>query len=148
MNQRHPYREDMIRVEVGEWVPDGTFLGSIIEFYGQEAGHWTEPVGTTGAHFEQALYRVVRPGGGEGYRVYERYRSRWEADSDHAMLHPAGRSHEERGGAMVRTDPTRTRHEPYTEAEAREGFPRLFAAIGSPNVVRLDEEGTNEGGRE
>lgn len=117
--------QNKVEVRVGHWAPDGTFLGELVRFTGEEVGSYTDysearsqdDRGTT-----YTLYRSPMPGGEEtGYRVHAERWTRWQGEEPEAWLDP--------------NDPDPA---PFTEAEARQAYPHLFAAVGRPNVRELD----------
>lgn len=115
-----------VEVRVGAFAQDGTFLGELVRFTGEEVGSYTDyseaqskdDRGTT-----YTLYRCPRPGGETGYRVHVERWSRWQGEGSEAYLWPQ----DEDGSFYVAT-----------EAGAREYHSYLFAALGMPNVRDID----------
>lgn len=116
-----------VEVKVGRWLSDGTFLGNLVRFRGEEVGGYTDYAearsqddrGTT-----YTLYRRPMPPSDEaGFRVHVERWNRWPGEEAEAWLEP--------------TDPASQAATPFTEAEARNAFPELFAAVGRPNVRDL-----------
>jgi hypothetical protein len=122
-----------VEVEVGNWLPDGTFTGHLVRFTGAEVGSYTDvegqDYGTTYTLYACHLpdHVAVYDEDGmreEGYRVLI---TNWRHTQDqrspcHAVLEP--------------DDPDR--QTPFNEDQARNGFPELFADIGEPNIIDLD----------
>ena len=118
-------RETRVELPVGSWITDGTFTGHLVRFTGEEIGSFGPTAEDTTTY---TLYRCPMPGapsggGGDvGYRVHVK---EWWAYPDlpgQAHLEPTGPDE----------------HIPFTEEDARQGFPELFAAVGMPNVIDLD----------
>lgn len=116
-----------VEVKAGPFSPDGTFLGELVRFTGEEIGSYTDYAeasskddrGTT-----YTLYRCPRPGGeAGGYRVHVERWSRWQGEDGEAYLWPQ----DEDGSYYVAS-----------EDGAREYHPYLFAALGIPNVRDID----------
>ncbi len=114
-------RGEKIEVKVGRWLPDGTFTGEVLRFTGSEVGSYTDYTESRSEDDRGTTYTLYRSGR-EGYRVHVERWTKWEVEESEAWLDP--------------NDPDAAT--PYTEAEARQAYPELFAALGMPNVRDID----------
>jgi hypothetical protein len=114
-----------LEVKVGPYAPDGTFLGQVVRFTGEEVGSYTdfsEAQSSDDRGTTYTLYRCPIADSEEaGYRVHVEKWTRRQGEGSEAWLEP--------------NDPDPT---PFNEGEARNAHPQLFAALGMPNVVELD----------
>lgn len=113
--------QNRVEVKVGHWSPDGTFLGELVRFRGEEVGSYTDYSEARSQDDRGTTYTLYRCG--EGYRVYVERWTRWQGESSEAWLWPQ----DEEGSYSVAT-----------EAEARKYHAHLFAAVGMPNVRDID----------
>ncbi len=127
--------ETKVEVKVGGWLPDGTFLGHLVRFTGEELGGYTDYRKARSSDDRGTTYTLYRTPGAEpgdpapGYRVHVEKWTRWQGEESEAYLWPLWCLDED-GSFYAATL--------YTEAEARSAFPELFAALGPPNVRDLD----------
>jgi len=111
-------------IEVGKWLADGTFVGHLVRFRGEWVGYYEAPGDEAGVTVTHTLFRCPMPAERPeeaGYRVHVVDWRRSRGEVSEARLEPDD------------PDPR-----PFTEVEARQGFPELFAAVGMPNVIELD----------
>lgn len=112
---------EKIEVKAGRFAPDGTFLGELVRFAGEEVGSFTDYAEGRSLDDRGTTYTLYSTPAG-GYRVYVERWTRWQGEESEALLEP--------------NDPDAAT--PFTEAEARQAYPELFAAVGIPNVRDID----------
>ncbi len=125
--------ENRIEVKVGGYGADGTFLGEVLRFRAEEAGSWTDYSSATSRDDRGATYTLYRlPGSPREprYRVHEFDWSNWQGEGSEAFLYPVAEGEETEYGPIT--------YGAYTEEEARQEWPQLFAALGMPNVRDID----------
>lgn len=129
-------RADKIEVEVGQWLPDGTFVGELVRFSGEEVGSYTDFSEARSGDDRGTTYTLYRRGPVEGdqarYRVHVERWTRWQGEESEAFLRPVEPVESE---SVIRGPIT---YGVYTEEQAREAWGRLFAALGMPNVRDID----------
>ena len=120
--------EAKVEVKIGAWLPDRTFTGKLVRFKGEEVGGYTDFSEANSSDDRGTTYtlyycpRFVDDVELKYYRVHVERWTRGQGESSEAWLEPF--------------DPDAKM--PFNEAEARQGFPELFAALGMPNVIELD----------
>lgn len=122
--------ERRVEVRVGREAPDGTFLGELVRFTGEEIGSYTDYSLAWSNDDRGMTYTLYRTPDGN-YRVHVEHWSRWQGEDSAATLHPFGEKE-------TVWDDEPTRYRTYSEEEARREWPELFAAIGAPNVRDID----------
>lgn len=128
-----------VSVKVGGWDPDGTFTGQVIRFSGEEVGFYRQLHGQFSSGDDRGTdYRLYKTPDGK-YRVHIDTWSRWQGEESYAQLLPNNAEED-----MFHPDDPEYGHPvkygTYTEEEARSRHPQIFAAIGDPNVIDLDDE--------
>ncbi len=127
----------------GLYSADGTFLGEVLRFTAEDAGSWTDYSMATSNDDRGVTYTLYKlPGDPVRYRVHELTWTRWQGEASEALLAPVDEDEDDvtygPGGALS--------YGSYTEDEARQAWPHLFAALGIPNVRDIDKP-RREGGR-
>jgi len=125
------HEENKVKVEVGGYSADGTFLGEVVRFTAEEVGSWTDHSMATSSDDRGVTYTLYKlPGDPARYRVHEVAWTRWQGEESEALLAPVDEDEDDvtygPGGALS--------YGSYTEDEARLAWPHLFAALGMPNV--------------
>jgi hypothetical protein len=121
---------EKVEVEVGGYSVDGTFLGERLRFAAEEVGSWTDFSMARSQDDRGVTYTLYKLPGGK-YRVHELSWSRWQGEGSEALLYPVEQDEEAAyGGAFT--------YDAYTEDDARQAWPHLFAALGMPNVRDID----------
>ncbi len=116
--------ENRVEVKVGHWSPDGTFLGELVRFTGEEVGSYTDYAEARDRDDRGATYTLYRRAGSPGrYRVHVERWTRWQGEENAAYLWP-----QDEDGAFYAA----------SEEEAREYHAHLFAAVGIPNIRDID----------
>lgn len=109
-------------IEVGAWSARGEFLGLVSESRGEQAPSQYLSVGRGGADRGMSVTLHRFPGGGEsGYRVQVRH---WEGEEENSYW--IAPTVEDEGYIGV-----------FTEKEARQEFPYLFAAQEMPGGFEI-----------
>ncbi len=124
--------EEKVAVEVGGYGADGTFLGELVRFTAEEVGSWTDFSMARSQDDRGVTYTLYRLPDGK-FRVYELTWSRWQGEGSEAFLAPVVEDEDNTygpGGALT--------YDAYTEDEARQAWPHLFAALGMPNTRDID----------
>ena len=116
-----------VEVQVGAYTADGTFLGEIVRFTGEEAGSWTDYRASTSSDDRGTTYTLYRMPD-DRYRIHEFDWSTWQGEGSEAALHP-------NTGVVTAEGPE---YSVYTLDEARKEWRHLFAALGDPNVRDID----------
>ncbi len=111
-----------VEVKVGHWSPDGTFLGEVVRFTGEEAGAYTDYAEARSQDDRGTTYTLYRCPA-DRYRVHVERWSRWQGEEREAYLWP-----QDEEGAFYAA----------REEEAREYHAHLFAATGMPNTRDID----------
>jgi hypothetical protein len=119
-----------VEVKVGDWWPDETFVGEIVRFTGKEVGTWTVWPDIPGEHWVNT-YTLYRTPDGE-YRIHAERWSRWDGEGARAWLEPVVAPED------VGPEEKPPIYKTFTEKQARSAYPKLFAALGMPNVRDLD----------
>lgn len=134
-------RREQVEVKVGPYRADGTFVGEVIRFRGEEIGEWTDFSGATSRDDRGVSYTLYRLPDGN-YRVHEFEWSRWQGEESEAHLYPVKRASggeiEEEDEEVYGGEARLVEYDAYTEEQARARWPHLFAAMGMPNVRDID----------
>ena len=145
-------KERQVEVKTGAWASDGTFLGEIVRFRGEEIGGHTDLTGEHSSRGDRATtYTLYRCPG--GYRVHIKEYSRQQDQGSRAWLEPTispdslvAQEEPPRTYATYTEDPDSLGDEEgespvydaFSEKEARRRYPQLFAASGTLNEPDLD----------
>jgi hypothetical protein len=120
---------EKVEVEVGGYGADGTFLGEVSRFAAEEVGSWTDFSMARSQDDRGVTYTLYRLPDGK-FRVYELTWSRWQGEGSEAFLAPVVEDEDNTYGPIT--------YDAYTEDEARQAWPHLFAALGMPNTRDTD----------
>ncbi len=127
------HEENKVKVEVGGYSADGAFLGEVVRFTAEEVGSWTDHSMATSSDDRGVTYTLYRLPDGK-FRVHEAAWTRWQGEESEAFLAPVDVDEDDvtygPGGALT--------YDAYTEDEARQAWPHLFAALGMPNTRDID----------